>query len=69
MNEQDFVDIVTARHGWAVGDQAQHILNGDDFDQQNDNALRYIMKDARKYEDYQDLAERIKDYLTKQEAK
>ena len=34
--------VVAAEHGWAVADQFEASFNGESFEKQNYNALRYI---------------------------
>lgn len=61
-SQEDFVLVITAEYGTAVAEQAKAILDGEAMEDQNSNALRYIMKFARmKGEDT--LADKIKEYL------
>ena len=34
--------VVNSEHGWAVADQFEVTFNGESFEEQNSNALRYI---------------------------
>lgn len=34
--------VVNSEHGWAVADQFEATFNGESFEEQNHNALRYI---------------------------
>jgi hypothetical protein len=34
--------VVNLHHGWAVADQFEATFNGESFEEQNSNALRYI---------------------------
>jgi len=61
----DFCDMVVAEYGDAIGDQAKSILNGEDMEEQNPNALRHIMDFARKKGEMT-LAGEIKKYLADQ---
>ena len=69
MDNKDLVKCCAVDYGSAVADQLQAILDGDNLDEQNSNALRYISKFlsiySKKYknEDWQDEADRINDYL------
>jgi hypothetical protein len=39
--------IINSEHGWAVADQFEATFNGEPFEEQNGNALRYIMNTLR----------------------
>lgn len=61
-NKEDFINAVAAKHGWSVEEQAESILDGGAFEEQNSNALRYIMEIAEKRGE-EELATEIRDYL------
>ena len=42
--ERQVRDIIENRHGWAVAEQFDSILKGEDLEEQNSNALRYILE-------------------------
>lgn len=42
--EQQVRDIIENKHGWAVAEQFDDILKGEDLEEQNSNALRYILE-------------------------
>jgi hypothetical protein len=58
----DFVALVENKHGWAVAEQAQDILNGEAYDKQNHNALALI-RDFAYSKGECELAESIDIYL------
>jgi hypothetical protein len=58
----DFVNLVKAEFGWAVAEQAEDIISGQNFNEQNVNALKYIMGFA-KSKGETELADDIKEYL------
>ena len=39
--------VINARHGWAVADQFKDSFEGQSFDKQNYNALRYIQAEVK----------------------
>ena len=39
--------IINSEHGWAVADQFEATFNGEPFEEQNGNALRYIRNTIR----------------------
>jgi hypothetical protein len=61
-SQQDFVAIIDSKFGWAVSEQANDILNGQLYEDQNENALKYIQKVAEEKGE-KELAESINDYL------
>ncbi len=40
--------IINSEHGWAVADQFEATFNGESFEEQNGNALRYIHDTLRR---------------------
>ena len=61
----DFVAIVSYYKGGTVGEQAKSILvDGESYEDQNDNALKYIADYARE-RDQHNLSESIEDYLNR----
>jgi HAMP domain-containing protein len=61
-DQDDFVALVNSQYGWAVSGQCDSILNGADPEDQNSNALRYIMEFARRKGE-PELAEYLQNYL------
>ena len=60
---EDFCDIIRAREGWAVGEQAEAIfLKDEPLEKQNTNALR-IIADLAKYKGEPLIHKAIEDYL------
>lgn len=66
VSNQDFINLVNAKFGWSVRQQAEAILNGEDLDEQNPNALEYIM-DLAELKGRDDIASMIGEYLDKGE--
>ena len=71
--------LINSSQGWAVADQFEDTFNGEAFEEQNGNALRYIRScvqgliksdllndDAR--EELQDYLDELEDYLVKSSA-
>jgi len=63
-DKDDFVAIVNSEYGWAVGEQANDILDGQEYEEQNSNALKYIAEFS-KQKGEKELAESIYSYLEK----
>jgi hypothetical protein len=61
-NEEDFVDICNSRYGWAISEQLKSVLEGEPFEDQNSNALHYIMEFAQRKKE-PELVGAIKAYL------
>lgn len=61
-DDEDFCDILEARYGWSIAGQARGILNGEDLEEQNTNALRYIQEFAS-IKGENELANELKAYL------
>ena len=61
-NRETFLADIRSQFGWAVAEQATAILNGDGFENQNQNALKLIFDVAKQRREY-DLAEDLADYL------
>ena len=61
-DQEDFVALVNSKYGWAVSGQAESLLDGGDPEDQNSNALRYIMEFAQRKGETE-LAEYLQNYL------
>jgi hypothetical protein len=61
-DQEDFVALVNSKYGRAVSGQAESLLDGGDPEDQNSNALRYIMEFAQRKGETE-LAEYLQNYL------
>lgn len=48
-SDEDFLNMVMSKFGWAIHQQAQAVLDGEDLSEQNPNALEYIADLADQY--------------------
>jgi hypothetical protein len=63
-DQDDLVDICNTKYGWAIAEQLKSILEGEAFEEQNPNALQYILEFALRKKETE-LAKSIQEYLTK----
>jgi len=64
-SEEDLICLCTARYGWAIAEQLKDILNGDELEKQNYNALYYIYQFLSAKGERR-LASEIKKFLKKE---
>ena len=68
--------IIYSHHGWAVADQFEDTFGGESFEEQNDNALRYIRETVEQllrsellsetaHDELQSYRDDLEDYLAK----
>lgn len=62
LTEDEFINIITGKYGWAVGEQAKSIFEGEDLEEQNPNALAYIAHQANSSKEYE-IEKEIRTYL------
>jgi hypothetical protein len=67
--------VIGAKHGWAVAEQFENTFDGEEFEEQNYNALGYIMTeindliraellDSYHQDELKDYYEELSEYLT-----
>ena len=64
-NGDDLKDIINSKYGWAIANQFEDILNGEELEAQNTNALIIITEflDTREDDGAEDMADEIRLFL------
>lgn len=62
VSDEDFLNLVNSKFGWAIHQQAESVLNDEPLDEQNPNALEYIADLADQY-GRDDIAIKINSFL------